>query len=184
MSSITTLKNPEDLENNLNNDFYLFINFYLKLEIMSIQKYIFDLIFYLMKVGDTSNTTPFQKLLNESLSTGVVISSIVHTLDIATKKENTQSKKDLFSQSMANFGQHAQESKESAKILEKLLESLIHLLNHHKFYSLFMKNEGIRKLIELHKNNSSDHVKLLIAKIIIKIVKNFGINYSSKYNKK
>jgi hypothetical protein len=36
LSSITTVKSPADLKNNLNNDFYLFINFYLKLEIMSI----------------------------------------------------------------------------------------------------------------------------------------------------
>jgi hypothetical protein len=47
-----------------------------------------------------------------------------------------------------------------------------------------MKNEGIRKLILLHKSDRSDHIKLLIAKVIIKILKTFGINYSSKHNKK
>ena len=76
LSTITTTKSPEELETSLNNDFYLFINFYLKLEIMSIQKYIFDLIFYLMKVSDTTSSSEFKKLINESMSTGVVISSI------------------------------------------------------------------------------------------------------------
>jgi uncharacterized protein YoaH (UPF0181 family) len=56
-----------------------------------------------MKVSDDTNTTQFQKLLNESMSTGVVISSIANTLDVAIKNENSQVKKDLFSQSMANF---------------------------------------------------------------------------------
>jgi hypothetical protein len=140
-------KNPSELESSLNNDFYLFINFYLKLEIMSIQKYIFDLIFHLMQVSDSTESIQFKNLINGCMSTGVVISSMTNTLDVAIQNENSQVKKDLFAQSMANFKQAANSSKESAYILEKLLESLTSLVTHHKFYSLFSKNGGIRKLV-------------------------------------
>lgn len=49
------MKQLDELAPHLSNDFYLFINFYLKLEIFSIQKYIFDLIFYLLRVTDSPN---------------------------------------------------------------------------------------------------------------------------------
>lgn len=53
LSSIMMMKEPIELAKHISNDFYLFINFYLKLEIFSIQKYIFDLIFYLLRVTDS-----------------------------------------------------------------------------------------------------------------------------------
>lgn len=86
---------------------------------------------------------------------------------------------------MANFKQATNESTESAKILEKLLESLASLVTHHKFYSLFSKNEGTRKLIQLHKSDTKNSIKLLITKVIITILKTYSINYlTSKFSNK
>jgi len=136
-------------------------------------------------VTDSPNALPeVTRQLVDNMSTGVVISSIVNTLEIAIQNENNQSKRDLFSQSLTNFQAISEEQKANTLILEKLLESLSYLINHQKFYFLFTKNEGIKKLVALHKSDKSLNIKLLVCKVFLKILKSFGMNFSNKSSKK
>jgi hypothetical protein len=77
----------------------------------------------------------------------------------------------------------SEEQKANTLILEKLLESLSYLINHQKFYFLFIKNDGLKKLVALHKSDKSLNIKILVCKVFLKILKTFGINFSSKSNK-
>lgn len=56
-------------------------------------------------------------------------------------------------------------------------------MNHQKFYFLFTKNDGIKKLVDLHKSDKNPAIKILVCKVFLKILKTFGIFYSSKSHK-
>jgi hypothetical protein len=90
------MKKPEELCTSLNTNLTNFIDHYLKLEIMSIQKYIFDFVFYLVKVADESPSSEIRRTINDSLGSSVIVSSIVNILEVAVQEENDQAKKDLF----------------------------------------------------------------------------------------